>query len=173
MSRTEFKISETRKDNVTSATSTTYSSNIKFKNSPSRKEAETRVVYRDGRPEMENLIERHGNLETLIRSSACVPRLMGRRPLTSGIRDNFETTPRQLRDNLEVKLSSKIKKTQNTLASSKKGDREMKPYPRGSNILPLSKDLSIKMISEDFVKVPVEEVTSQRIGSGMTKMQSQ
>ena len=62
----------------------------------------------------------------------------------------------------------------------------MKPYPGGNNILPISKDLPIKMISEDFAKVPVEEdtsqeiggshesqVTSQRTGSGVTKMQSQ
>ena len=84
-----------------------------------------------------------------------------------------ETTSRRLRDNLEVELSSKMKKTQNILSSSKKGDREMKPYLGGNNILPISKDLPIKMISEDFVKVPVEEVTSQRTGSGMTKMRSQ
>ena len=123
VSKTKSKISK----NVTSAASTT----IKFKNSPSRKKSETRVVYRDGRPEMGDT-----NLETLIKSSAGVPHLMGRR---------------RLRDDLEVKLSSKIKKTQNILASN----------------------LPIKMISKDCVKVPVEDVTSQRIGSGMTKMRSQ
>ena len=84
MSKTKSKISK----NVTSATSTTYSSNIKFKNSPSRKEAETRVVYRDGRPEMGD-----SNLETLIKSSAGIPRLMGRRRL----QDDSETTSRRLR----------------------------------------------------------------------------
>ena len=57
---------------VTSAASTT----IKFKNSPSRKKSETRVVYHDGRPEMGDT-----NLETLIKSSAGVPHLMGRRRL--------------------------------------------------------------------------------------------
>ena len=128
--KTESKLSENIQPvskTVTSAASTT----IKFKNSPSRKKSETRVVYRDGRPEMGDT-----NLETLIKSSAGVPHLMGRR---------------RLRDDLEVKLSSKIKKTQNILASN----------------------LPIKMISKDCVKVPVEDVTSQRIGSGMTKMRSQ
>ena len=71
VSRTELKITETEKDDVTSAT---YSSNIKIKNSPSS-------------IRMENLIERRGNLETLIRSSAWVPRLMGRRPLVSGVKE--------------------------------------------------------------------------------------
>ena len=98
VSRTEFKLSETEKDDVMkhlkvktyspSATSATYSSNIKIENSPSS-------------------IERCGNLE--IKSTACVPRLMGRRPLISGIKEvpefrrfliNLEQ--RRLRDDFEM-----------------------------------------------------------------------
>ena len=93
-------------------------------------------------------------------------------------------TSRRLRDYLEVKLSSKMKKTQNILSSDKKGDKEkmeeikmkeMKPYLRGSSILPLSKALlhdpggsvlSVKMIRTLLPKVPVKEsqVMSQEIG---------
>ena len=86
MSRTELKLSETEKDDVMkhlksqaktyspSITSATYSSNIEDKNSPSS-------------IGMENLIERRGNLETLIRSSGYVPCLMGRRPLILGVKE--------------------------------------------------------------------------------------
>ena len=179
MSRTELKITETEKDNVTS---TTYSSNIKIKNSSSS-------------IKMENLIERRGNLETLIRSSAYIPCLMGRRPLVSGVKEvpefwrfliNYDDAWRRL----------DLKKTQNILSSNKKGDKEkiekikmkeMKPYLGGYSILLHSKALlhdsgglvlPIKMIrtllpSEDFTKVPVKAVMSQKNGSGVTKMRSQ
>ena len=179
VSRTELKITETEKDNVTS---TTYSSNIKIKNSSSS-------------IKMENLIERRGNLETLIRSSAYIPCLMGRRPLVSGVKEvpefwrfliNYDDAWRRL----------DLKKTQNILSSNKKGDKEkiekikmkeMKPYLGGYSILLHSKALlhdsggsvlPIKMIrtllpSEDFTKVPVKAVTSQKNGSGVTKMRSQ
>ena len=42
--------------------------------------------------EIDNLIERCGNLEKLIRSSAYVLRLMGRRPQVSGVREIVEKT---------------------------------------------------------------------------------
>ena len=42
--------------------------------------------------EMEDLIKRCSNLEKLIRSTAYVLRLMGRRPLVSGVREVVEKT---------------------------------------------------------------------------------
>merc|ERR1712089_9583 len=86
----------------------TYSSNIKTENSPSNIEMEgprcqvlkllhgvaagfQPIVVRSSE-EMEDLIKRCSNLEKLIRSSAYVLRLMGRRPLVSGVREVVDKT---------------------------------------------------------------------------------
>ena len=118
VTRTESKLSETEKEDVqkylkSQKEAKTYSSSAtvdtEIKNSPSNMEmegprcqvlkllhgavaVEPIVVKSLPCEEMENLIERCGNLEKLIRSTAYVLRLMGRRPLVSGVREIVEKT---------------------------------------------------------------------------------
>ncbi len=117
VTRTESKLSETEKDDVqkyfrSQKEAKTYSSSAtvatEIKNSPSNMEMEgprcqvLKLLHGSGGgtpmvkslpcEEMENLIERCGNLEKLIRSTAYVLRLMGRRPLVSGVREVADKT---------------------------------------------------------------------------------
>ena len=120
VSKTESKLSETEKDNVQiylksqkeacilNIEAITYSSNIKTENSPSNIGMEgprcqvlklfhgvaagfQPIVVRSSE-EMEDLIKRCSNLEKLVRSRAYVLRLMGRRPLVSGVREVVDKT---------------------------------------------------------------------------------
>ena len=133
VTRIDSKLSETEKDDVqkylkSQKEAKTYSSSAtvatEIKNSPSNMEmegprcqvlkllhgavaVEPVVVKSLPCEEMEDLIERCGNLEKLIRSTAHVLRLMGRRPLVSGVRETMDDAWRFLINLEQRKLDLK------------------------------------------------------------------